>query len=74
VPTSVPGVPTQVLNPRSTWPDTAAYDTQARKLARMFAENFEAYSDAVPAGVRTAGPKVADIGGQALELSEPGEG
>ena len=74
VPTAVPGVPTGVLDPRSTWQDTAAYDTQAQKLARMFAENFEAYSDAVPAGVRSVGPKVVDVGGKALELSEPGEG
>jgi len=74
VPISVPGVPTGVLDPRSTWQDGAGYDTQAQKLARMFAENFEAYSDAVPASVRSVGPKVIDIGVQALELSEPGEG
>ncbi|HEX6474788.1 MAG TPA: phosphoenolpyruvate carboxykinase (ATP), partial [Candidatus Limnocylindria bacterium] len=40
VPTEVPGVPSELLEPRGTWQDTTAYDSQAAKLARMFADNF----------------------------------
>ena len=57
VPQSVPGVPPEVLNPRDTWSDKAAYDTQARKLARMFAENFRAFEDDASPDVRMAGPR-----------------
>jgi phosphoenolpyruvate carboxykinase (ATP) len=58
VPTSCPDVPSDVLDPRSTWADPAAYDTQAAKLARMFAENFKTFESGVTGGVRAAGPKV----------------
>ena len=74
VPTSVPGVPSEVLDPRATWPDSAAYDAQAGKLAQMFVANFVAYADGVPPSVRTAGPTVDNDGAPALELAEPGEG
>jgi phosphoenolpyruvate carboxykinase (ATP) len=57
VPTSVPGVPSEVLKPRGTWADGAAYDTAAAKLAAMFKENFTKFSDQVSAEVRAAGPK-----------------
>src|SRR5690606_24199590 len=36
VPAKVPGVPSDILAPRATWPDPAAYDAQAAKLAAMF--------------------------------------
>jgi phosphoenolpyruvate carboxykinase (ATP) len=58
IPTEVPGVPSEVLRPRDTWDDPAAYDRQAEKLARMFAANFAAYADGVSAAVRAAGPAV----------------
>jgi phosphoenolpyruvate carboxykinase (ATP) len=58
VPLQVPGVPDEVLRPRDTWPDPEAYDAKARELAGMFAENFEAYADGVPAEVRAAGPRL----------------
>ena len=58
VPVSVPDVPDGVLSPRATWPDSGAYDTQARKLATMFRENFEQYRSQVPAAVAAAGPVV----------------
>lgn len=58
VPTSCPDVPADVLDPRGTWTDKAAYDAQAAKLAKMFAENFRTnFADADPKVVE-AGPKV----------------
>jgi phosphoenolpyruvate carboxykinase (ATP) len=56
VPLHVPGVPDDVLLPRGTWSDTAAYDAQATKLAEMFRQNFEQFQDHVHAAVRDAGP------------------
>ncbi len=57
IPREVPGVPPEVLEPRGTWKDPAAYDAQARKVAGMFAENFRRYADQVPDEVRAAGPR-----------------
>jgi phosphoenolpyruvate carboxykinase (ATP) len=57
VPKSVPGVPADVMNPRATWSDPAAYDAQARKLAGMFVKNFEQFADQADEAVRKAGPK-----------------
>jgi len=56
VPVSVPGVPDEVLDPQSTWADPAAYEGQARELARMFVKNFERFAESVPAEVIKAGP------------------
>jgi len=58
VPTSCPGVPDEILQPRDTWPDSAEYDRQARKLARMFVENFDQFEGGVTEGIRAAGPRV----------------
>jgi phosphoenolpyruvate carboxykinase (ATP) len=52
----VPEVPGNVLVPRDTWADPAAYDAQARKLSTMFRENFEHYRAQVPEAVAAAGP------------------
>jgi len=57
MPTAIDGVPSEVLNPRSTWTDGAAYDTQARKLAGMFRENITKFGDAVHANILAAGPQ-----------------
>jgi phosphoenolpyruvate carboxykinase (ATP) len=52
VPLEVPGVPAELLDPRGTWADKEAYDRQARRLARLFQENFQKYADGVPEAVR----------------------
>jgi phosphoenolpyruvate carboxykinase (ATP) len=58
IPTSVPGVPDEVLRPRDTWADSTEYDRQAEKLAGMFRENFEKFAAGVSEEVRQAGPKL----------------
>jgi len=58
VPTVCPEVPPEMMNPRTTWPDQAAYDAQARELARLFQKNFERFAE-VPQAIRDAGPRVA---------------
>jgi phosphoenolpyruvate carboxykinase (ATP) len=58
VPASVSGVPTEVLNPRNTWKDKKAYDAQARRLARLFEENFQQFKENVPDHVKDAGPRI----------------
>ncbi len=58
IPLTCPGVPEEILIPRNTWSDPAAYDEQAKKLARMFAKNFEQYADMAAPEVRAAGPQI----------------
>ncbi len=41
IPTTCPGVPAEVLFPRNTWTDKAAYDERARKLAQDFSDHFD---------------------------------
>ncbi|HEU4481027.1 MAG TPA: phosphoenolpyruvate carboxykinase (ATP) [Actinomycetota bacterium] len=57
VPVSCPGVPDEVLDPRRTWADPAAYDEKARELALMFVKNFDRFAAQVPASVVEAGPR-----------------
>src|SRR3954454_21937348 len=56
IPTSCPDVPAEVLKPRNTWADGAAYDAQAKKLAAMFVDNFKTFERGVSAEVLAAGP------------------
>ena len=57
IPSSVPDVPDDVLRPRKSWSDPAAYDRQAAHLAEMFRENFKRYEDEVSEEVRGAAPR-----------------
>ncbi len=45
VPTSLPGVHTEILDPRDTYTDTAEWTKKATKLAGLFIKNFEKYTD-----------------------------
>jgi phosphoenolpyruvate carboxykinase (ATP) len=56
VPVEVPDVPSELLIPRNTWADPAAYDEQARKLARMFVQNFEQFAAQSTEAIRAAAP------------------
>ena len=57
IPTSCPGAPAEILNPRDTWEDKAAYDAQANKLAQMFQDNFEKKYPNMAPEIKAAGPK-----------------
>ncbi len=56
-PTVCPNVSTEILNPRDTWKDPAAYDVAARELAARFHKNFERFPLA-DAAIKAAGPAV----------------
>jgi ATP-dependent phosphoenolpyruvate carboxykinase len=43
VPIELPGVPSEICNPRQSWYHKEGYDIQANKLAKMFIENYEKY-------------------------------
>ncbi len=58
VPTSCPEVPSEMLQPRNTWSDKAAYDEKAKKVAGLFRENFKKYEAQASAEVRGGGPKL----------------
>ncbi len=57
IPQSCPAVPAEILNPRNTWADKAAYDAQAKKLAGMFADNFAKKYPNMPKNIAEAGPR-----------------
>ena len=57
VPTDVPDIPPEILNPKDTWGDGADYDAAAKKLAAMFRENFGQFEAQVEDEVRAAGPR-----------------
>ncbi len=55
IPKSCPGVPSELLAPRNSWKDKAAYDKMATELSERFAKNFEKFD--APPEVKAAGPK-----------------
>ncbi len=44
-PQSCPNVPSDILNPRNTWEDKAAYDAKAQELAEAFKKNFAKFEE-----------------------------
>jgi phosphoenolpyruvate carboxykinase (ATP) len=57
VPQSCHGVPSEILQPKSTWAEKAAYDRAAQDLAGRFEENFKQFAELVSREVREAGPR-----------------
>lgn len=59
VPKQCPGVPSELLNPQSSWRSPQEYEQSALKLAKMFIENFKKFT-----GVEHlvgAGPKLPEM-------------
>lgn len=57
MPTSCANVPSEILNPRNTWADKAAYDAKANQLGADFVQNFEKYAAQANAEILAAAPK-----------------
>lgn len=58
IPTSCEGVPSEILNPKDTWADKAAFDETANSLANKFVSNFEQYQAETSEEILSAAPKV----------------
>jgi phosphoenolpyruvate carboxykinase (ATP) len=56
--TECPDVPSEILIPRASWADQAAYDSTAKKLAALFVENFKTYAGVASDETKAAGPTV----------------
>ncbi|MDI3305756.1 MAG: phosphoenolpyruvate carboxykinase (ATP), partial [Acetobacteraceae bacterium] len=59
IPKALSGVPAEVLNPRETWADKAAYDRTAKELVARFEKNFETFAGAVGEDVKAAAIRAA---------------
>jgi len=57
VPTAIPGIKSDILNPKSQWVNKNDYDSKAQKLASLFVENFAKFKD-IPKEVINSGPTV----------------
>lgn len=59
VPKSIPGVPSELLNPSTAWiKGPAAFEQEVKALAAKFNENFKIYADGATDEVKAAGPVV----------------
>ena len=59
MPASCPEVPDEVLSPKNTWNDKAAYDAKANELAEEFIANFEQFRSQANEEILSAAPKVS---------------
>lgn len=57
IPVSVPGVPSEILTPKNTWPDQNSYEEKADRLAEMFNKKFESFAAGMSAEVIAAAPQ-----------------
>lgn len=61
MPKEVPGVPSEILNPRNTWEDKDLYDKKAAELAGLFNKNFEKYASHASEAIKSAAPKETGV-------------
>lgn len=62
VPTSCPGVPSSLLNPKKSWTGKADFQAEVTKLGVLFSKNFEKYAEQATPDVIAAGEFVKYIG------------
>ena len=55
--TQCPNVPSEILVPKDTWGDKAAFQATAKKLAGLFVKNFDHFESGVSKGVKAAAPQ-----------------
>src|SRR5215210_8040341 len=58
VPRTCPGVPDDVLQPWSSWPNREEYDKRYKQLAQKFIENFKKFETHTTDEIRDAGPRI----------------
>jgi phosphoenolpyruvate carboxykinase (ATP) len=59
IPKAIPGVPAEILNPKNTWSDSAAYEAALHKLGEKFVNNFKKFSNqAETQNLLSAGPQL----------------
>jgi len=58
VPTTCSNVPSEILDPKNTWADKAAFDNKQKDLAARFAKNFQKYADKASEKIRAAAPRI----------------
>ena len=56
IPSTCPNVPSNLLNPKSTWADGAAYDKSIAHLADLFRANFAKFADRASNEIKSGGP------------------
>lgn len=61
MPESCAGVPAEILDPKNTWADAAAYDAKANELAKAFLENFRVFEPYANQEMSASLPKVREI-------------
>lgn len=57
IPTTIEGIPNEVLFPKNTWIDKEGYDKQAKELAILFNKNFNRFANASDE-IKKAGPRI----------------
>ena len=57
VPQFCPNVPNEIINPVESWKDKDAYTTYAKKLAKMFKDNFTKKYPNIGQHIANAGPR-----------------
>jgi phosphoenolpyruvate carboxykinase (ATP) len=58
MPVECPGVPSELLDPRTTWKDMDSYDQKAEKLSKAFHKNFEQFASGVGEDILAGAPKI----------------
>jgi phosphoenolpyruvate carboxykinase (ATP) len=58
IPEQVPGVPQEILDPKLTWEDPAAYDEKALILAQEFTENFKQFESFANQQILEGSPQI----------------